>query len=53
MGTPHGYALQKACGDGPAVGCRIVVEGVEHVVAKLGRSPLPGDDRRCAYLEQA
>ena len=26
------------------------VEGVEYVVARIGRSPLPGDDRRCAYL---
>ncbi len=26
------------------------VEGVEYVVARISRSPLPGDDRRCAYL---
>jgi len=26
------------------------VEAVEYVVARIGRSPLPGDDRRCAYL---
>ena len=26
------------------------VEGVEYAVARIGRSPLPGDDRRCAYL---
>jgi len=26
------------------------VEGVEYVVARIGRSPLPGDERRCAYL---
>jgi hypothetical protein len=26
------------------------VEGLEYVVARIGRSPLPGDGRRCAYL---
>ena len=26
------------------------VEGVEYVVARIARSPLPRDDRRCAYL---
>src|SRR5262245_6814461 len=26
------------------------VEQVEYVVARIGRSPLPGDERRCAYL---
>ena len=26
------------------------VEGVEYTVARIARSPLPGDDRRCAYL---
>ena len=53
VGTPGGYALQAAWGDVPPVGGRISVDGLEHVVAKLGRSPLPGDARRCAYLEPA
>ena len=26
------------------------VEGVEYAVARIGRSPLPADDRHCAYL---
>jgi hypothetical protein len=26
------------------------VEGIEYAVARIGRSPLPGDERRCAYL---
>ena len=26
------------------------VEGLEYAVARIGRSPLPGDDRQCAYL---
>ena len=31
-------------------GAGIDVEGEEYVVARSGRSPLPGDGRRCAYL---
>jgi hypothetical protein len=53
VGTPGGYALREAWGEVPAAGGRVALEGVEHVVAKIGRSPLPGDDRRCAYLEPA
>ena len=26
------------------------VEGTTYAVARIGRSPLPGDERRCAYL---
>jgi hypothetical protein len=26
------------------------VEGISYEVTRIGRSPLPGDDRRCAYL---
>jgi len=51
VGNPSGYSLREAWGDVPPVGGRISVDGVEHVVAKLGRSPLPGDRRRCAYLD--
>jgi len=49
--TPHGYGLTAADGPAPQVGARVTVDGVERVVAKLGGSPLPGDERRCAYLE--
>jgi hypothetical protein len=31
-------------------GASYAVEGVEHVVTRVGPSPLPGDARRCAYL---
>ncbi len=51
VGNPSGYSLREAGGDAPPVGGRISVDGVEHVVAKLGRSPLPDDRRRCAYLD--
>jgi len=49
--TPAGYALHEGHGEAPAVGFRIAVNGGEHSVAKIARSPLPGDERRCAYLE--
>lgn len=31
-------------------GDTLVVDGEEHVVARVGASPFPGDERRCAYL---
>ena len=46
-----GYELVVA--DGPPPAPNAVVDCAEHgpgVVVKLGRSPLPADDRRCAYL---
>jgi hypothetical protein len=49
--TPSGYALHDGLGQIPAVGSRLRVNGHEYAVAKLARSPLPGDERRCAYLE--
>lgn len=51
--TREGYGLRVAEGDVPAPGARIRVDHIDRVVAKLGPSPLPGDDRRCAYLEPA
>jgi hypothetical protein len=49
--TPAGYALHDGLGAVPAVGARFRVNGHEYEVAKLARSPLPGDERSCAYLE--
>jgi hypothetical protein len=49
--TPGGYVLHDRLGDVPDVGTRLSLDGHEYAVAKLARSPLPGDDRRCAYLE--
>lgn len=51
--TPDGYGLRAAEGAAPEAGTRLSIAGAEHVVAKLGPSPLPGDRRRCAYLEPA
>ncbi len=49
--TPSGYQLIERSGPLPAVGEEVGVSGGQLVVAKLGASPLPGDPRRCAYLE--
>jgi len=49
--TPSGYALHDGHGAVPGVSARVSVNGHEYEVAKLARSPLPGDERRCAYLE--
>jgi uncharacterized protein YlxW (UPF0749 family) len=49
--TPNGYALHEQAGEIPAPGARLIVDDREHEVAKVAQSPLPGDARRCAYLE--
>jgi len=49
--TPAGYSLHESAGDVPEIGSLVSVDGQEYAVAKLARSPLPGDERRCAYLE--
>jgi len=49
--TPAGYALLGRGGAPPEVGTEVGVSGGRRVVVKLGPSPLPGDSRRCAYLD--
>jgi hypothetical protein len=44
--TPDGYRLAEAAGPAPAVGTALAAG----VVSRIGRSPLPGDARSCAYL---
>jgi hypothetical protein len=48
-----GYELQEREGEPPAVGEEIEENGSRQVVSKVGPSPLPGDSRRCAYLQPA
>jgi hypothetical protein len=50
-----GYELVDAAGPPPRVGARVAVgERLEtFVVLKVGRSPLPGDRRPCAFVEAA
>jgi uncharacterized protein (DUF3084 family) len=58
--SPEGVGLAFVPGDryrlveidepGLRAGARLELEDAEHVVARIGPSPLPGDARRCAYL---
>ena len=49
--TPRGYALHEGLGALPGVGTHLGVNGHDYTVSKLARSPLPGDGRRCVYLD--
>ena len=51
--TPNGYELREREGDPPAVGSEVEEGNGRFVVTKVAASPLPGDARRCAYLEPA
>jgi hypothetical protein len=53
VGKPSGYELREAEGELPAVGSEIEQDDGRPPlrVAKIGVSPLPRDDRRCAYLQ--
>jgi hypothetical protein len=45
------YALAERPGPAPEVGADEEVDGVRFRVTRTGRSPLPEDTRRCAFLE--
>jgi hypothetical protein len=52
VSKPTGYELREGDGELPAVGAVVEVEGVGRmVVTRIAPSPLPGDERRCAYLQ--
>jgi hypothetical protein len=56
ISRPSGYELAEREGDPPAPGSELELEdggGGRFVVSKLAPSPLPDDDRVCAYLQQA
>jgi hypothetical protein len=48
---PTGYELRERDGELPALGSVLEEEDGRMVVTRIGPSPLPGDDRRCAYLQ--
>ena len=49
---PTGYELVEREGDPPAPGEAIELDGEgRFVVSKVAASPLPDDDRSCAYLQ--
>ena len=49
--TPNGYQFQEREGEAPPVGTELEDENSRFVVTKVASSPLPGDERRCAYLQ--
>jgi hypothetical protein len=51
ISKPTGYELREFQGELPGVGEEIQEDGTRLRVSKIGRSPLPGDRRRCAYLQ--
>jgi hypothetical protein len=50
---PSGYELREADGEVPSVGSEIEQDDQKLLVTKVAPSPLPGDDRPCAYLQAA
>jgi hypothetical protein len=53
VSKPTGYELREREGELPAVGAVLDEEEGSMLVTSIGPSPLPGDDRRCAYLQAA
>ena len=53
VSKPSGYELVEREGEPPAPGSEVEVgeDGLRFTVSKLGPSPLPRDDRTCAYLQ--
>jgi hypothetical protein len=49
--SPSGYALLSRSGEPPPIGSEVGVSGGRLEVVKIGPSPLPGDPRRCAFLD--
>ena len=49
--NPSGYELREREGELPTPGSEIEDGEARFLVSKIASSPLPGDDRRCAYLQ--
>ncbi len=47
--SPAGYTLREEPGELPPVGHEFEDGGLRLVVSKIGVSPLPDDDRLCAF----
>jgi hypothetical protein len=48
---PTGYELRERDGEAPSVGSVVEEDEGRMVVTRVAPSPLPGDGRRCAYLQ--
>jgi hypothetical protein len=55
ISRPTGYELVERDGDPPSPGSQVDLEenGARFEVVKVAPSPLPQDDRPCAYLQSA
>jgi len=51
ISKPSGYELRSRDGVLPGVGDEIDEDGTRLRVSNIAPSPLPGDRRRCAYLQ--
>jgi len=49
--TPTGYELREHEGEPPKTGDRVELDDRRVEITKLGVSPLPGDDRVCAFAQ--
>jgi hypothetical protein len=47
--TPTGYELREQEGEPPSAGEQVEVDEKRLSITKIGVSPLPGDDRVCAF----
>lgn len=50
--SPQGYALLEQAGPVPGPGQELDLDGVPYRVLREAPSPLPGDRRRCVYVER-
>ena len=48
---PTGYELREQDGELPSVGTVLELEEGRQEVNRVAPSPIPGDARRCAYLQ--
>jgi len=46
-----GYELREREGEAPSIGEEVEEDDERLFVTKVAPSPLPGDQRRCAYLQ--
>jgi hypothetical protein len=54
LSRPSGYELLERDGEAPEPGAEVEIEdGGRYTVIKLAPSPLPQDERTCAYLQLA
>jgi hypothetical protein len=50
---PSGYELREETGEPPAVGTEVEADNMKLRVTKIAPSPLPNDERMCAYVQAA